>query len=200
MNTFSELGFQFVKNAISSDTAKLLSFEFNIIRNHECLRTGHTLDTNITNSRTIDNVFGWYCAFGFESLSLLIQPQIENIVGKKLYPVYSYARCYYNNSSMHRHTDREGSEFGVSLCIEKNIDWALGIRDVYGVEHLVEMDVGDLCVYKAMELEHWRSTFTGNRHTQAFIFYVDQIGKYSDLKYDTKPYLGFSLQDRKKVD
>lgn len=195
--SFYKNGYEVVKNAISSETAELAATEFEILKRVICVSNGYPIDYNVISDTALDNCFGWYSPFCFEALSLLIQPKVEKVVNKKLWPTYSYGRIYYNSAVLPRHCDRDSSEYAVSVCIKKDaISWPIGFKSYCGKEELFELENGDMCVYSGNNIEHWRDPFQGKAHIQAFIFYVGQESKYSVLKYDTRPYLGMSTDSR----
>lgn len=137
------------------------------------------------------NSFARYGPMCFEALSVYLLPVVEKAVGKKLYPVYSYARIYYTGSRLDPHFDRSSSEISVSVCIEKDQeDWALFIKSNQGVTHEIHLDQGDIVIYQGNAQEHWRNTFTGKKQIQCFLQYVDADGPLSWLKWDTRPSLG----------
>lgn len=137
---------------------------------------------------TISNAFGYYSPIFLESLLVYIQPMIEKQVGKTLYPTYSYGRIYGHQSVLERHTDRPSGEYGVTCCIEKKDDWPIHF-EIDGKIQSYELNVGDICIYKGIDYPHWRDSYTGNRHIQVFLMYVDANGQYSSWKYDKREYL-----------
>lgn len=170
--------FKLLRNAITPEVCALLS------TNMEMLRIA--LDN--PPDPTIKNAFGYYSPIFLESLLLYMQPLIESEVGKDLYPTYSYGRIYGNGSELLRHTDRPSGEFGVTCCLEKQVDWPIYFeRD--GSIGSYELNVGDICIYSGIEYPHWRNPYSGDRHIQVFLMYVDANGPYSEWKYDKRPYL-----------
>ena len=63
-----------------------------------------------------------------------------------------------------------------------------------GVEHEINLDVGDIVIYSGRRHEHWRNPYEGNKIVQAFLQYVEADGPYSHLKWDTKPALGLPAE------
>ena len=105
-----------------------------------------------------------------------------------LYPTYSYGRIYGHQSVLERHTDRPSGEYGVTCCIEKKDNWPIHF-EIDGKVQSYELNVGDICIYKGIEYPHWREPYTGNRHIQVFLMYVDANGEHSSWKYDKRQYL-----------
>jgi hypothetical protein len=137
------------------------------------------------------NSFARYAPLCFEALSVYLQPIVENIVGEKLYPVYSYARIYYTGSRLDPHFDRSSSEISVSVCIEKDKkDWPLFIKSDQEMIHEINLNQGDIVIYRGNAQEHWRDEFTGEKQIQCFLQYVKAEGNLSWLKWDTRPSLG----------
>ncbi len=173
-----------VKNAIPKEVLTIMDIEFTMMR--DCMKTLNS--TNGFNDPSVHNSFSWYSPICFETLSVYLQPLVEKEVGEKLFPTYSYARIYMNNSVLTKHTDRKSSQLSASCCIRKDADWPLCFKTKEGIEEF-DMDPGDIVISSGTKIPHWREPYTGNEHMQAFLQYVYVDGKYSHLKYDTRPCL-----------
>lgn len=195
MSEYKRLGYSIIRNAISKETAQLLSIEFDMVRKVLCLENGFDADYEPHTDEHLPNAFTWYSAYCFDSLSFILQPKLEEVVGCKLYPRYTQSRIYYNGSCLTKHKDKEGNQFGVTICIDTfGNDWDFFLKDYNDEEVRVSLQEGDLCVFDGCNLEHWRNTFSGTKYMQSFLFYVDQDGEYSHLKYDTRPYMGMNTK------
>ena len=188
---FEQRGYFVIRNAISFETAKLMSIEFNMIRDNVFFENG--IDPNsigYKNDWLVKNSFSWYSPFCFESLMVLLQPKIELVIGKKLYPTYSYARIYYKGAELIKHTDRHNSDYAVTITIDTDTTetepWYIYMEDKSGTENQLVLNVGDLCVYKGNEIRHWRNPYSGQKQIQAFMFYSEDPLQ----KYDGRPMLG----------
>lgn len=194
MSSFDKNGYQIVKSAISQETAKLFDIEFQLLRDNICVEKSIPLDSTVyAPDEQVHECFHYYAPYCFEALLKYLQPSIEDITGKQLYPTYSYARIYYNGATMPRHTDRASCEYSatITISVDKTGPWEIYIKDRAGVENPLTLNVGDMCVYKGDELEHWREDpYRGNRQIQAFLHYVDANGKFSDFIYDKRSILG----------
>lgn len=168
-----------IRNAIPVEMCKYISTNMEMLR----------LLLNNPPDPTIVNAFGYYSPIFLESLLLWMHPKVERELQMTLYPTYSYGRIYGNQSVLERHTDRPSSEYGVTCCLEKETDWPI-FFEVDGEIRSYELNVGDVCIYKGIEYPHWREPFTGNRHVQAFLQYVDANGPHSEWKYDKRKMLG----------
>jgi hypothetical protein len=187
--TFDTLGYEVVRNAISRETAELLALEFELIRNFNFGENGVDLDTvGFNNDTQTSASFAMYSAFCFEALMLKLLPIVEYVTGKKLYPTYSYARIYYKNAILERHTDRPSCQYSTTITLESLDDepWDIWFKDFNGKEKPLRLNVTDMCVYRGMELDHWRQPYTGKRQTQAFLHYVDADDQYADHRYDRR--------------
>lgn len=134
-----------------------------------------------------------------ECLLVMIQPLVEEVVGKKMLPAYSYYRNYRAGAELTPHTDRPSCEYTVSICLAFSYDdesyrWPLTVG-----EQDITMNPGDLVIYKGAELNHARVPFPGSEravHSQAFLHYIAADGEYTDEKYDKRPALGFPALSR----
>jgi hypothetical protein len=124
-----------------------------------------------------------------------IQKNIETAVNEELYPCYSYARIYQKNDSLPPHTDRPSCEISLTLTLnyEKNI-WPFWVID-QGQVTKIDLDVGDVLVYKGPEVMHFRHPMQGQQYQyQAFFHYVTVYGNYANCKYDLHKNLLSSLE------
>jgi len=155
-----------------------------IIQRDAMLAIGNSIES----LEDIPGCFSLYSPIFFETLSLYIKPKLEKILGKKLYPTYSYGRIYKNKSKLVKHTDRHSSEIAVSVSIFKDIKWDLFIE--YENEEVgVDLEPGDVVIYSGNTLPHWREEYAGKEHVNCFLSYVYSDGNYSHLKYDHRPYI-----------
>ena len=126
-----------------------------------------------------------YGDFATESLLIMLQPEIEKIVGKKLLPTYSFWRMYTYGGYLKKHTDREACEISVTLNIMGDTDWPIYIED-----NKVYLKPGDGVVYLGCELNHEREKLKGDYQAQIFLHYVVEDGKNACYKFDQRPTLG----------
>lgn len=142
-----------------------------------------------------------------EALLLYALPIMEEATGLKLLPTYSFYRTYKPGNELPIHVDRPSCEISASLCLgfsyvhdDPQYKWGLWVGETE-----YKMEVGDLAIYRGMEVDHWRAPMEGEQGTwqvQAFLHYVEAKGTYAFLKYDTRPALGLSeaYHDRKRLD
>jgi hypothetical protein len=138
MNILETTGFVIVKNFIDSSVAELLSLEFSKQRDTHYIENNISFsnitkfaDTNVPISYTVSGLPI------FEKLLDNMTSVMENITEKSLFPSYSYARIYYQNSELKKHKDRFSCEYSASICLSNDsVEWPLCIIDKNGIEHL----------------------------------------------------------------
>jgi len=197
MHTFTTHGFEIVNTAISQETAKLLSTEFEILRRSNFLINGRNpSEIGFLNDSMVPKSFSWYSPFCFEALMVLLHSKMEHTIKKKLLPSYSYGRIYYHGADLKKHIDRPSCEYSASITLETDSNlWPIWIDDLYGNSHEVNLNVGDMIVYKGSVLRHWREPFNGNRQIQAFIHFVDEEGPFKDYVFDRRENLGMPVKN-----
>jgi hypothetical protein len=192
MNTFNEIGYQVVENAISQESAKLLATEFQLLRDVDCYKKNLETDKiHYRNDEQVEKAWHYYSPICFESLMLVMLPKVEEVTGKKLYPAYSYARIYYNGATMRSHTDRESCQYSTTITIEvdETGPWDIWMKNLNGESSALSLPVGSMAVYRGDKLDHWRTEYTGKKQIQAFLHYVEIGGEYDRYKFDRRPML-----------
>ena len=122
----------------------------------------------------------------FDDILPLIQTHIEKISGKKLFPTYTYARLYKKGEVLKNHIDRPSCEISATLTIGfEGSSWPIFMGNHDKTEKsMIDMDVGDVVVYKGTTKHHWREEFQGELQGQIFLHYVDADGEYKHHKFD----------------
>lgn len=181
--------YKIIKNAISKELAEFIALEYEMMGD-VCKH----IYPNANLADLCDNTFARYSPLMMEALAVRLQPQIEEAVGMKLFPTYSYARIYYNGSELQRHFDRASSEVTVSVCLQQDEVWPLYVKNSEGVTHEINLEVGDAGIYCGRKHEHWRNPLPGQKHIQCFLQYVNAEGDDAWLKWDTRPCLGLPFE------
>ena len=152
------------------------------------------------------SLVGEYGDYLMETLMDLSTPVIEQNVGKKLWPTYSYFRIYDKKSDLKIHLDRASCEYTVALClgsdpVDKPYEIFLGEEDEnsdykyynqdgefkrYRIDHKFSMIPNNALIFKGMEKLHWREICKHDHFITVFLHYVDQEGPYKDFKYDKR--------------
>ena len=150
-------------------------------------------DYGVWNDEQIPETYSHYADIAMETLLQNLQPKMEEETGLKLTPTYSYARIYKKGDILKRHKDRYSCEVSTTLNLGGD-DWPIflepsGETGKEGIK--VDMQPGDMLVYKGCDVEHWREEFTGENCGQVFLHYNDASDpKAEENKYDTRPFLG----------
>jgi hypothetical protein len=130
-----------------------------------------------------------------ETLMDMSTPVVEQNVGKKLWPTYSYFRIYDKGSDLKIHTDRESCEYTVALCLgadplinhmkyllEKKMrtsDYKYyneeGEYKRYRIDHKFPMLPNNALIFKGMDKIHWREMCTHDHFMT--VFYIMLIKK-----------------------
>ena len=106
---------------------------------------------------------------------------------------------------LHRHKDRSSCEISTTINLGGE-PWPIYLEPDVNVGHLdendnyvpgtnkgvkVDLEPGDMLMYKGCILEHWREAFKGENCVQVFLHYNDASGPNStDNIYDKRPFLG----------
>ena len=183
---------QHVENVISTELCNFLSTQYEMMRDN-LVNYAHAFQDPMGPGN-----FSWYAPLQFETLLEYLRPTIEKCTELNLHPTYSYARIYTNGAEMKKHTDRRSSEIAVTCCLKRDIDWPIYF-EIDGEEYPINMNVGDICIYRGMEVPHWRNTYSGNNQVQAFLMYVDADGPYKYFKYDTRPRLAAPYESTHQI-
>lgn len=147
---------------------------------------------------------GAYSKYGdplMDTFLVLNLQRIEEFVGIKLIPNYSYWRLYQKGNDLKKHIDRDSCEISCTICLgynTSNVDssnypdynWPMWVENKNDQKDIpIQLQPGDLIVYKGCDLYHWRDEFLGLNHAQLFLHYNDADGPYQ-IKLDGRPILG----------
>ena len=196
--SFSENGYEVVKNVVSTNLLQHLKIQFEMMRDLEFFMSKKKNKFAFCDSQS-PNSFSVYSAPFFESLALQLNDKMSQITCLKLYPTYTYARIYYKGAILEPHKDRPSCEYSTTLCIDSTDIWDFYVRDRSGEEKVLKLNPGDMCVYSGCELEHWRKPYEGEMQMQCFLHYVNSEGSYADHKYDKRPMMGIGTKVSKEI-
>lgn len=156
------------------------------------------------------SLIGEYSDPLMETLMDLSTPVVEQNVGKKLFPTYSYFRIYDRGSDLKIHKDRASCEYTVALClgadpIDEPYEIFVGEEDDssdykyysnggdfnrYRIDYKFPMISNNAVIFKGMEKIHWREICKHDHFITVFLHYVDQNGPYKEYKFDERSNLG----------
>ena len=197
--SFKKTHYKIVRNVISKDLAKFIYHYFLIKR--QVARTlfdtkyisPFTTYWGVWNETQVPDTYSHYSDIVFETLMGEILERVEKETGHKLFPTYSYGRIYKTGDVLARHTDRNSCEISATMHLGGDAKWPIYLskqKNAAGLE--VNLEPGDILIYKGCELEHWREGFPGKDYCQAFLHYIDK--SKSDIvakhKFDGRPFLG----------
>ena len=160
----------------------------------------------------IPNTYSCYSDIAMETLMLKVQAVMEKTTGLKLYPAYTYARIYKKGDILTRHKDRFSCEISTTMNLGGDA-WPIYLNPdpkagyVYGAKRglhqiqsyeptkdkgiKVDLNPGDMLVYRGCDLEHWREPFKGKECVQVFLHYNNRkTPGAKDNMFDKRPHLG----------
>ena len=157
----------------------------------------------------VPNTYSCYADRAMETLMLKCQPIMEKTTGLKLNPAYTYARIYKKGDILKRHKDRFSCEISTTMNLGGD-DWPIylspnenvGLSETEGGKKgitsfsnakgiKVDLNPGDMLVYRGQELEHWREKFKGKECVQVFLHYNNRkTSGAKDNMFDKRPHLG----------
>lgn len=184
-------GYVVIKNFIPKPFALYLANYLDLLNKNEQLENG---DEQVDKSKSI------YGDPAFDTLLSMCCGSLTETIQVDLFPTYTYARIYLNDSELLPHVDRPECEHSVSVCLfkEKNIEWPLYIQNEGNEIVGINLEIGDAVVYKGNKLSHWREKYDGKEHYQLFMHYVDAQGQFKDNLFDTRPNLGLPSDTKTK--
>jgi hypothetical protein len=121
-----------------------------------------------------------------ESLLLTKRKKMMELTGLKLLPTYAYYRMYTFGADLKKHKDRPSCEISVTVNLTScGEEWPIYIDGTP-----IYLKPGDAAIYLGCGVEHWRETFNGDHHAQAFLHYVNQEGKHQEWFKDKREIWG----------
>ena len=197
--SFEKNKYLVIKNAITKDVADI-SYSY-FLNKRKVAR--HLFDNKyispfteywgVWNDVQIPETYSHYSDVLMETLLEKVMPVMEKQTELNLIPTYSYARIYKKGDILERHKDRYSCEVSTTLNLGGD-PWPIylepsGKQGKEGIK--IDLDQGDMLVYRGCELEHWREAFEGNDCCQVFLHYNDASGKNAEEnRYDRRPFLG----------
>mgnify|MGYP003109956342 FL=1 len=218
---FKKLKYTVIKKAISKDLAIYL-YNYFLMKKQvydTCIQYRYLSPFETINGfyegkdDQIPDTFAIYSDAAMDTLMLKCQPIMEKTTGLKLQPSYTYARIYKKGDILKRHKDRFSCEISTTLNLGGD-DWPIylspnenvGIPDwkkittvskAKGVK--INLNPGDMLVYRGMELEHWREKFKGKNCAQVFLHYNNLKTRGSKFNiFDKKKHLGLPAWFKEK--
>ena len=212
--SFKEKGYQIIKNAISPELAEFCHKYFVLkAKVFKRMLEERTVSPYITfmgtfNDPQVPNSYAHYADIVMETLLIDMQKKMQEETNLNLVPTYSYARIYYKGNALARHKDRPSCEISTTMNLGGDM-WPIYV-DPTGEDNVtyvtesntevkkqahsgikVNLNPGDMLIYKGYNLEHWRETFDGDVCTQVFLHYNDTDSNWSGKnKFDGREFIG----------
>jgi len=134
--------------------------------------------------------------YGDEKMDTILAnlaPLLSATLGIELIPTYTYCRVYKTGEVLKKHVDREACEISgtMTLGVSPNSEiWPIHFAEPNDpVGKSVQIEVGDLVMYRGNELVHWREQYKGDWQVQVFFHYVDANGPNKKFAFDCRPSL-----------
>jgi hypothetical protein len=222
---FKKDNFTVLKNVISVEVANFIYKYFLLKRKvantfyKEKYIPNNSPEWGTWNDPQVPNTYSHYADIAMETLLQDLKPIMESTTELQLVETYAYARIYKKGDILYRHKDRFSCEISTTLNLggeswpiyidptgdnniikskltEKGIEPELKKEASKGIE--VNLNPGDMLVYKGNILEHWREEFTGDNCAQVFLHYNNLATEGSDKnKFDGRGHLGLPSFFRK---
>ena len=181
---------------------EMKKFNYNILKAETYISSFNT-DHGFYVDTQVPDTYSIYGDQAMETLFHYVKPKMEKVTGLKLFETYAYARLYKKGDMLERHKVRMSCEISTTLCLAGDT-WPIyvdpkGVGDDSGDEYIplnnkgvkVNLEPGDMLVYKGIELEHWREPFKGDICAQVFLHFNDSNNSEAEKNmYDTRPMLG----------
>jgi len=199
---FKKNKYTIIKNAISKDLATFIANYFLIKKQvYDTCRSTRYISPfekilgfyEPSKTGQVPDTYAHYADIAMETLLLKCQPAMEKATGLKLYPAYTYARIYKKGDVLKRHTDRFSCEISTTMNLGGD-DWPIylepsGKKNKKGIK--IDLNPGDMLVYRGEDLEHWREKFKGKECIQVFLHYNNsETPGAKDNMFDKRPHLG----------
>ena len=212
--SFKEKGYQIIKNAISPELAEFCHKYFVLkAKVFKRMLEERTVSPYITfmgtfNDPQVPNSYAHYADIVKETLLIDMQKKMQEETNLNLVPTYSYARIYYKGNALARHKDRPSCEISTTMNLGGDM-WPIYV-DPTGEDNVtyvtesntkvkeqahsgikVDLNPGDMLIYKGYDLEHWREIFDGDVCTQVFLHYNDMDSDWSGKnQFDGREFIG----------
>ena len=205
MINFKKNKYDVLKNVLRDDYCHLFAEYFrNKAQTYETMLK-HTFISEFHNefgTKFDRQVLGAYSCYGdimMEMLLVNMHALMEKNTGLRLQPNYSYARIYKTGHVLERHKDRLSCEISTTLNLGGD-PWPIylepsGREGMNGLK--VDLNPGDMLIYRGMDLEHWREPFQGSECVQVFLHYND-VNNPNAVPYDGRPHLGLPAWFKKR--
>ena len=190
--SFKKNKYSVLKNAISKELA---DFCYQYFLNKRAVAR-HLFDEKyisqftpyfgVWNDSQIPETYSHYGDIVMETLLQKVKPVMEEQSEVKLIETYSYARIYKKGDELKRHKDRYSCEISTTLNLGGD-NWSIYLEP----NIKINLNQGDMLMYRGCDVEHWRKPFEGKDCGQVFLHYNDASSKDAKQnKFDGRPMIG----------
>tara|TARA_Y100000004_G_scaffold185296_1_gene235299 strand:+ start:262 stop:897 length:636 start_codon:yes stop_codon:yes gene_type:complete len=207
--SFLDDGYEIVRGAISKEIADL-SYDYFKLKS-KCVShyyNNNHLDKDKDawywggfgdNQVPSKNTYFTYGDFLFDTIMLKLHNLMEEKTNFYLFPTFSFARIYKNGNELKKHKDAEIAEISSTMNLGGDM-YPIFITDPNKNEPVkIELNPGDMLIYKGEEFEHYREKFTGQECGQLHFHFVK--ANKDNLKYlfDGRPHMGLSRNTNESI-
>lgn len=201
MNTFTKNSYAVVKSIIGKE---LTTFLFNYLKQRrEAFEYLHNIKyispfSTIYGTMTDDQIPNTYAHYGDMALDNLlphIKKKMEKEVSLKLTENYTYARLYKRYDTLVKHVDRKSCEISGTMALGGD-PWSIFLKNKNKKTIQVDLEPGDILIYKGCDLEHWRDPFEGTLCAQLFLHYNETNEETEKVKFDGRAMLGIPYETK----
>ncbi len=209
--SFKKKKYIIIKNAISKELAEFCFHYFLVKRKvADTLLTNNYIPSFNTDWGTftdpqVPGAYSHYADIVMETLLMKVKPIMKKHTGLDLLETYSYARFYEKGNVLKKHKDRMSCQVSTTMFLGGD-PWPIYVNPntkkggynkqgkyiaskSKGIK--IDLEPGDMLVYRGCDLEHWRNKFKSNYCAQVFLHYNDRNSKYAEKnKFDGRPHLG----------
>jgi|TARA_R110002020_G_scaffold394674_1_gene604661 hypothetical protein len=213
---FKKDKYEIIPNAISDEMANFL-YLYSLLKRRVAKTfmdtrriSRFTKDFGTWTDPQMPNTYSVYGDIAMDTLLYKMGPIMEKKSGYELVPTYSYMRVYKKGDVLKRHKDRMSCEVSITMnlggdpwpiYLSKNTkdgkETSQGYKPSKAKGIKVNLNPGDMLIYRGCELEHWRNKFEGKECAQVFLHY-NKAGKNSNLM-DGRLHLGLPSDIKMEV-
>ena len=198
MNHFNTHNYSVIKNAISTEMSSFI-YDYICLRRkianylfQNKLISPYNKQFGSWDDPQVLNTYSIYGDTVMETLLLKLKPLMEKETEQELIEMYSYCRIYKKDDVLHRHKDRMSCEISTTLNLGGD-PWPIYLEpsgEIGLKGNQVNLEPGDMLLYKGCLLEHWREPFDGDNCAQVFLHYNNKNEESEKNKYDNREFIG----------
>ena len=187
-----------IKEAIPEILSRFITDYFLLKRevSHTFFRYGITDNTTSEWGRwgdeQVPGTYVHYSDVAMETLLAWMHPVMKKHTGLDLSPMYSYARIYRKGDKLDRHKDRPSCAISTTMALGFDKPYPIYLDPTGGVNNKgikVDLNPGDMLVYRGCDLEHWRKPFEGDDCVQVFLHYNEEGTFKPEDKFDGRSHI-----------